>query len=167
MTPEPRSERIHLLGAAPELAENVPLNAVEAAKEYLEADLVYAPRGDWDPPGIAQDALGCVVVSGFLVRTFRQDEKPLAELLGPNDCFRRPDDEYPSLSSRFKVIRPAEIAVLDSRDSAAVSRGLPQLKLAMSKRNRQREEVFKRLRTTGRARNRVVAALRHFATRWG
>ena len=73
----------------------------------------------------AAGSLGLLILNGFLVRHVRVIDRPPAELLGPGDLLHpwEPDHTEPFVAgSRWDVIEPARLAVLDRRFATIIGR---------------------------------------------
>lgn len=97
------------------------------------------PQGDWkaDYSELDRDGFGLLVLSGTLCRRVIQSESYGSELIGPGDLMRPWDlvGEWSTLpvESRWRVIQPAQLAVLDS-DFARRASPYPEIAAALLQR---------------------------------
>jgi CRP/FNR family cyclic AMP-dependent transcriptional regulator len=138
LRPPIEGDWVQVLQADPELAKAVPQSTREDAAVYTFAHSLWLEPGQWQPEvdGDAAGHLGLLVLDGFLVRHVRVIDRPPAELLGPGDLLHpwEPDHTEPFVAgSRWDVLEPARLAVLDRRFAAVIGRW-PDLVAALMSR---------------------------------
>jgi hypothetical protein len=125
--PAESADWVQVLQADPELAKSIPQATRDDAAVYTFAHALWLEPGEWQPEldGDAEGHLGLLVLDGFLVRHVRVIDRPPAELLGPGDLLHpwEPDHTEPfTAGSRWDVLEPARLAVLDRRFAAVIGR---------------------------------------------
>src|SRR4051812_4249575 len=123
--PAESGDWVQILRADPELANAIPQATRDDAAVYTFAHAMWLEPGEWQPDldGDGAGHLGLLVLDGFLVRHVRVIDRPPAELLGPGDLLHpwEPDHTEPFVAgSRWDVLEPARVAVLDRRFAAGV-----------------------------------------------
>jgi CRP/FNR family transcriptional regulator, cyclic AMP receptor protein len=166
---------VQVLHVDPGLADAIPEPTREAASIFAFAEARWIAAGEWQPgtemPGAPGD-LGLLVLDGFLVRHLRVIDRPPAELLGPRDIVRpwERDDTAPFASvTRWEVLKPTRVAVLDRRFAAVASRW-PDLTAALFGRAIARSRALLLNLAIGQLVGvdiRLLVLLWHFAERWG
>jgi CRP-like cAMP-binding protein len=171
-------EVVRVLEVDPDLAESLDpgSEALALARAAAVARLDLIEAGEWDgaseyPPSAGH--LGLLIIDGLLARTVQVGNRSCAELLGPGDLLRpwvtiALDSSVP-LESRWTVVDPVSLAVLDRRFATTMAR-FPEVAASILDRVmlRSRWLTFnlavchlKRIET------RVLVVLWHFADRWG
>jgi CRP/FNR family cyclic AMP-dependent transcriptional regulator len=172
--PEP-AEWVQILEADPGLAHAVPESTREDAAIFALAMTRWLEPGEWQPSRESGDAagqLGMLVLDGFLVRQVRVVDRPPAELLGPGDLLHpwEPDHTEPFVAgSRWDVLEPARVAILDRRFAAVISRW-PDLVAALVARAIARSRSLLLNLAVGQLVGvdiRLLVQLWHIAERWG
>jgi CRP/FNR family transcriptional regulator, cyclic AMP receptor protein len=116
-------EVVQVLQADRELGYRVPEDQRERAGVSSTARVIRVPIGRWDATAHADDArdgAGLLVLAGALVRRVGQHRNFGAELLAAGDILRpwQSDGDETGilpLETRWRVIAPVEVAVLDAR----------------------------------------------------
>jgi hypothetical protein len=167
---------MQVLLADPALAARLPPEVAESALLLTVAPSQWLPVGEWDPARLAGDEpghLGLLLLEGMVARHARLLTREAIELLGAGDLLRpwQPDESAPFLAgeSRWEVLMPTHVAVLDRRFAAIAGRW-PELTAALADRAMRRSRDL----TLGMAvaqipkvHLRVLAVLWHIALRWG
>jgi CRP/FNR family cyclic AMP-dependent transcriptional regulator len=165
-----------VLLADPALAARLPAEVVDSALLLAVAESQWLPTGPWDPLRVVGDEpghLGLLVLEGMVARHARLLASEAIELLGAGDLLRpwQPDEAAPFLAdeSRWEVLMPTHVAVLDRRFAAIAGRW-PELTAALADRAMRRSRDL----TLGMAvaqipkvHLRLLAVLWHIALRWG
>ena len=152
---------------------------------YTAADLLrlraVAPRlwlepGPWQPPSDADRMtghLGLLVIDGLLTRTIKLNGRECPDLIGGGDLLRPwdggDDASTMALPTRWKVLRPATVAVLDPSFAAAACR-FPSVVSALLGRAVQRSRgpaLQLAIAHIRQAEPRLLVLLWHLADRWG
>ena len=76
---------IALLDADPDLADAVDVDDLLHARAALVATTIELEAGPWDPAGLAEVALGLLVIDGVIVREVVAGDVVAVEVLGPGD----------------------------------------------------------------------------------
>jgi CRP-like cAMP-binding protein len=76
---------IALLDADPDLADAVDVDDLLHARAALVATTIELEAGPWDPAGLAEVALGLLVIDGVIVREVVAGDVVAVEMLGPGD----------------------------------------------------------------------------------
>ena len=124
-----RPDVVPVLDADPELAERLPREEFEAAREALVARVIVVEQGSWEPLKAVgqpdQPAMGLLVLDGLLSRQVGIGGRPTTELLGAGDLLRPWDDDSDvgiPLSVHWQALQRTRLAVLDHRFLGAVAR---------------------------------------------
>jgi hypothetical protein len=159
-----------------DLAARLPADTVAAAAPFAVARTQWLDPGRWRPiPPAAEDRpshLGYLVLGGFLVRQVQVLRRPATELLGRGDLLIpwEPDRTEPfTADSRWEVLEPSCVAVLDRRFTAILSRW-PEITVAVVSRAVSRSRALALSLAIGQLVGielRVLALLWHIAERWG
>jgi CRP/FNR family transcriptional regulator, cyclic AMP receptor protein len=165
---------VQVLQADPELAKAVPPSTRDDAAVYTFAHSLWLEPGEWQPDVHADAAghLGLLILDGFLVRHVRVIDRPPAELLGPGDLLHpwEPDHTEPFVAgSRWDVLEPARLAVLDRRFAAVIGRW-PDLVAALMSRAIARSRSLLLNLAIGQLVGvdiRLLVLFWHIAERWG
>jgi CRP/FNR family transcriptional regulator, cyclic AMP receptor protein len=166
---------VQILQADPQLAAAVPAAMRDDAMIYTFAHAVWLERGAWEPPELGDGNaghLGLLVLEGFLAHQVRVIERPPAELLGPGDIlhpWEREHTEPFAARSRWDVLEPARLAVLDRRFAAVVGRW-PELVAALFGRAIARSRsilLYLAISQLVGVEMRLLVLLWHIAERWG
>jgi CRP/FNR family transcriptional regulator, cyclic AMP receptor protein len=131
-TPD-QSQVCRVLDEDSELGDVVsPEHREQAARECL-ARTFAVPAGRWRAPqtALASEGIGLLVLRGLLIRRVGVDGRFGAELLGVGDLLRpwQREDEPPTLpvTTGWRVVEPARMAVLDARFAQRVGRYPPAI----------------------------------------
>jgi CRP/FNR family cyclic AMP-dependent transcriptional regulator len=116
----------HVLDEDRDLAESVPLARRGQAAQECIARVVSMPVGGWqnDREEVFTDGVGLLLLGGLLIRRVGIDSRFGAELLGEGDLMR-PYGAPPStlqVTTGWRVLEPARVAVLDEAFAARVTR---------------------------------------------
>ena len=141
------------------------------------APAVALPRGPWEnpsdlPAGDPEECLGVLVLDGVLLHSVVVGTDPRSELVGRGDLVRPwQEDELASVpfEVRWEVIRPARLAVLDERFTAAACRW-PNLTLEIVRRLVRRSRWLTlqlAIADLRRVDERLMVFFWHVADRWG
>jgi CRP-like cAMP-binding protein len=76
---------IALLDADPDLADAVDVDDLLHARAALVATTIELEAGPWDPAGLAEVALGLLVIDGVILREVVAGDVVAVEMLGPGD----------------------------------------------------------------------------------
>jgi CRP-like cAMP-binding protein len=118
---------INILALDPDLADRVPADQIEAARQAALVRVQRVGMGVWHPPPAppGPEGFGLLVLSGFLVRRVGREGRFGAELLGPGDLLRPWQVPGRVASQPFEAswqtIAAAELAVLDGEFVERVS----------------------------------------------
>lgn len=168
---------VHVLAEDPRLGAHLTADELPAATQHLVAAELSVPEGPWPAAGSMSGApgdLGLLIVDGSLSRSVRVGRHACAELLGPGDVLRPWDGDDGEAApvrheSRWRVLEPARLAVLDAR-FAAVAAGFPPVVAELLSRTLRRSRdlaVLLAIAGMPRLDARLLAALWHLADRWG
>lgn len=161
-----------LLDVDPELARH--FDAAELPQ--VAAELTVAVRmlrsGDWVPsPHRPAGLLGLLIVDGAILRTSPIADRSCTHLIGPGDIIDPWTQMELALSgpSRYQVVEPVELAVLNSRFSRHAARWPQLLPAVMERLLRQNEQVsgLYALALLPRVDTRLIGFFWHLAQRWG
>lgn len=158
---------VQLLEALPELGERLAPADVALATRYLVAPGLALAKGRWTPPERADDGVAVVVVRGFVVRDCWDFGRAGAQLFGPEDVFDARLLRAPT--SAWRVVAPAEIAVVDER-LLDVARRWPGVLTALTRKlldGQNEQHMVAAVATLPHVEERVLALLGHLSTRWG
>jgi CRP/FNR family cyclic AMP-dependent transcriptional regulator len=174
-SPVDTGDWVQILQADPQLAAAVPAATRDDAVIYTFAHAMWLERGAWQPPEAGDGAaghLGLLVLEGFLAHHVRVIDRPPAELLGPGDILQpwEPEHTEPfAAGSRWEVLEPARLAVLDRRFAAVVGRW-PELVAALFGRAIARSRamlLYMAISQLVGVETRLLVLLWHIAERWG
>jgi CRP/FNR family transcriptional regulator, cyclic AMP receptor protein len=174
-SPPATGDWVQILQADPQLAASIPQATREDAAVYTFAHAYWLEPGEWQPTGANGDAaghLGLLVLDGFLVRHVRVIDRPPAELLGPGDLLHPWESDHTEpfvAGSRWDVLEPARLAVLDRRFAAVIGRW-PDLVAALFGRAIARSRSLMLNLAIGQLVGvdiRLLVLLWHIAERWG
>jgi CRP/FNR family cyclic AMP-dependent transcriptional regulator len=167
---------ISVLDADRDLAGRLPPAALEAARRHAVAPAFTVPPGEvnlrsWR--GNPNGQLGFLILSGLLTRSVTVLGRTSIELVGPDDVVR-PWEEGREESSvpqdvRWRVVQPAQIAVLDQRFIRRVA-PWPEVGAALLDRmfgRVQRLSFHVAILENPRVDVRLVLLFWHLADRWG
>jgi CRP/FNR family cyclic AMP-dependent transcriptional regulator len=119
------SDLVSVLDVDPGLAELVPPDQRQQARQATSATLVTYPSGPWRAPDANQPTrggYGLLVLDGLLLRRVEIAGRHAAELLGPGDLLRpfqyNGDESTLDLTWSWRVVAPTKCAVLDPRWTA-------------------------------------------------
>ena len=117
-----RTDIVPVLDADPELAERLPREELEAARQALHAHVITVEPGPWDPDKTIgrpdQPVLGLLVLEGLVTRQVGIGGRPTTELLGHGDLLRPWDDDSDvgiPLKVHWQALQRTRLAVLDQR----------------------------------------------------
>ena len=174
--PAETGDWVQILQADPGLAAAIPESTRNDAAVYTFAHTYWVEPGEWNPVrengDEAAGSLGLLILNGFLVRHVRVIDRPPAELLGPGDLLHpwEPDHTEPFVAgSRWDVIEPARLAVLDRRFATIIGRW-PDLVAALFGRAIARSRSLLLNLAIGQLVGvdiRLLVLLWHIAERWG
>lgn len=124
-----RTDIVPVLDADPELAERLPREEFEVARQALHTQVLSVEPGAWDPVRTVGrpdgPVLGLLVLEGLLTRQVGIGGRPTTELLGPGDLLRPWDDDADvgiPLKVHWQILQPTRLAVLDQRFLVGASR---------------------------------------------
>jgi len=164
---------VHLLRADPDLAEDMPPEAREAAMEAIRVRTFKVPKGRWKPPELEHGATGLLLLDGLMVRTLTLGRVSSSEVVGPTDIIRPwENDLLPSLApgvTDWRVLEQARVGLLDARATQLVGRW-PELCAAIGGRLLRRSRSLAYLMAAQhfiRVEDRLLATLWHLASMWG
>ena len=118
------SDLVSVLDVDPGLAELIPPEQRQQARQATSATLVTFPSGPWRAPDATQPTaggFGLLVLDGLLLRRVEVAGRHAAELLGPGDLlrpFQHGDDSTLDLTWTWRVVAPTKCAMLDPRWTA-------------------------------------------------
>jgi len=171
-----RTKTISVLDADRDLAGRLTPAALGAARHHAIAPLFTVRRGEIQPRSwgaIPEGHLGFLVVSGLLTRSVTVLGRTSIELLGAEDLVRpwEQGEEEASVPREvsWRVLQPAEIAVLDQRFSQRVARW-PEIGAALLDRmfrRVQRLSFHVAILENPRVDVRLVLLFWQLADRWG
>src|SRR3954454_22980673 len=165
---------VQILQADPQLAAAVPAATREDAVVYTFARAMWLERGAGQAPAHADDRaghLGLLLLDGFLARHVRVVDRPPAELLGPGDILHPWEGDHTEpfpAESRWEVLEPARLAVLDRRFAAVAGRW-PELVAALFGRAIARARtmlLYLAISQLVGVEMRLLVLLWHIADRW-
>jgi CRP/FNR family transcriptional regulator, cyclic AMP receptor protein len=167
-----RRNVVAVLEADPDLGEGLGEEELALARRYLVAEVWNLQPGEWEPP-MAPAGLGLLVLDGLVSRTVEVARATCAELLGHGDLLR-PWQENPAgglldSESRWEVLEPARLALLDRRFAMVAARW-PELVEALMSRAIQRSRALAfhmALSHFTRVDARLLALFWYLADRWG
>lgn len=168
---------VRLVDEDPGLFSELPEGALAHARGRAIAPALALPRGQWLPPrhdtGEDDRCLGLLVLDGLLLHSILVANEPRSEVVGPGDLLRpwEENGEVASVSftSRWDVVRPARLAVLDARVLAYACRW-PQFMLAITSRAVRRSHWLAlqiAINDVRRVDDRLMLFFWHLADRWG
>jgi Crp-like helix-turn-helix domain len=167
---------VRVLEVDPDLASRLPRATVAAAAPFVVARTEWLDPGPWHPVAPAgedlHDHLGYLVLDGFLARQVQVLDRPATELLGRGDHLLpwEPDRTEPfTAASRWEVLGPTRVAVLDRRFTAILSRW-PEITVAMASRALSRSRALALTLAISQLVGielRILTLLWHIAERWG
>jgi CRP-like cAMP-binding protein len=171
----PDAPPVNLLDAEPDLGLLLPDARREAAGRVLLAQRRTLAPGRWEDrfTGVAPEHMGLLVLDGFLACQVEMADTVSAHMVGPGDVIRpwqRSDpDRMVRSYTRWTVVAPAELAVLDRRVSEAIAH-FPEVNAMLVDRLAQQMEHIAISQAIGRLNGvdrRVLSLLWHLAGRWG
>jgi hypothetical protein len=174
MRSQPRPA-VHLLDALPDLAAGLSREERAGARCHLRAAVVGVDPGRWRFPAHRdQDLLGLLVLEGVFAHDVSVRGRCCAELLGAGDVIRPWEDADDALrsvhhGSRWDVIEPARLAVLDRRAVSLAARWPPVVEALMLAASRRALMASRQLAITQvpGVDVRVHLMLWELADRWG
>jgi CRP/FNR family transcriptional regulator, cyclic AMP receptor protein len=120
--------RAFVLEEDPELAEAVPAEQRDAARQASLAALLHVPTGLWDArqdSHRARPGFGLLVLDGLLIRRVGSDGRFGAELLSAGDLLRPWDydgEDSVGFETHWRVLANTVLAVLDTHWAARMAR---------------------------------------------
>jgi len=132
--------------------------------------------GEWDAfaeYGGREDWLGLLLAAGFLSRSIECVGETVSEILGPSDLLRPWDQDgdypVPGIDTKWRVLEPATIAVLDGEFAARIAPWPPLTAALLARIGRRARWSALRLLVSQipGIEIRVLYLLWHFAERWG
>jgi len=159
----------------PDLAEAIPSEMRQRAIDECIAPALRLHRGSWGNEGadLLRTGIGLLVLDGLLIRRVGVDGRFGAELLGDGDLLRpwQGEDVQPTLphTTRWRVVQPSRIAVLDVRAAARFAR-YPELTGRLVGRALERSRnlaVNMAIVHHARIEVRLHMLFWHLAERWG
>jgi len=165
-------KRAPLLELDPQLGGSMPPEELRRAQAALPVRTVSLPVGSWEPPSgeHRERDLGLLVTEGLLVREVILDGSRGMELLGEGDVLRPWQEDAASFcASRWRVLSPARLAVLDERLVASLAE-YPSLVVALSERIMRRSRwlaIEVAVSNLVGIEKRVLALFWQLAERWG
>ena len=168
---------VRLVDEDPDLFADLSQGGLAEARVRAIAPAVNLPRGRWDADvGGASErdrCLGLLVLDGLLIHSIVVATEPRSEIVGPGDVLRPWEEDGAIASvrfaSRWDVIGPARLAVLDARLLAFACRW-PQLMLAIASRAVRRSHWLAlqlAISDVRRVEDRLMLFFWHLADRWG
>lgn len=169
---------IRVLDADPDLGEGLDPDDYREAHQRAVAELRTLEPGEWQPHGSEREDgpagdIGFLVIDGLLIRDLWLSKSVCAELLGQGDLLR-PWDEDRRFSavpfrSRWRVLRPTRLAVLDRRFAAVACRWPEMIETTMSRMMRRSHGLAFHLALSNikRVDVRVRVLLWYLSERWG
>ncbi len=166
---------VRLFDEDPDLFAGAPEGAIEHLKARAVAPLLQLERGAWQghPPGDPADCLGLLVLDGLVLHSISVAEQPRSELVGAGDLIRPWERDEGAASvpfeSRWDVLHPARVAVLDARFLSLVGRWPQILPGLLARTTRRSRWLALQLAVTDlrRVDDRLVLFFWHMADRWG
>ncbi len=159
-----------------DLADRLPGATVGAAAPFVLVRTRWLEPGAWSPdiPPTNERGthLGYLVLNGFITRQLSVLQRPATELLGRGDLLLpwEPDRTEPFRSgSRWDVLEPARVAMLDRRFTALLARW-PEITVALTGRAVSRSRALAltlAITQVVGVELRLLAILWHIAERWG
>src|SRR5262245_34118746 len=126
-----------ILELDPDLGQLLDEERFEAARQELPVAVHTLPPGPWDVvrlSGASPDHVGILVIDGVLSREVLVSDTVSTELLGPGDVLRpwrlRDGSTLLRHDTRWNVLTPSRIALLDRRFGAQVAR-FPEVNAAI------------------------------------
>lgn len=167
--------KVRVLELDPELGAALDEAAFAQARKRCTAQTVTLAAGRrWSvDPGDALEHLGFLVLRGVLLYRLRLAGRETTDLVGPGDLIRPwpPLDEYAELftASRWQVLEPAELAVLDVRFMHEAA-PWPEVLIALAERMSWHARSFElrlAISQMRQLRSRLQVMLWHLADRFG
>lgn len=163
---------VDVLDADPGLAEAAGASS-STGRPALPAVVVDVPCGVWKPPLKARpDAVGLLVLGGFLTRRTQYGASRSLELIAPGDLLRPWLDDGEGVilaTSTWHVLEPARLALL-SGNAAELCAAHPQVLVELLDRaltRSRRLALQNAIAATNRIDDRILLLLAHLAERWG
>lgn len=173
MSVRPPDALCYVLREDPELAEAISPDRRAQAINECTAPEVWIEPGTRRPGSLAfRGGIGLLVLGGLLIRRVGLRGRFGAELLGPGDLLRPPDDnESPllPLTTDWAIVQPTRIAALDTSFERFLAR-YPELAEALLARALQRSRslaINMAIVNQARVDVRLQMLLWHLAARWG
>ena len=175
MTPASQdvSEAVSILAVDDDLAQAVPPDERETAASELKLPAVALEPGPVaiDELGLPDSTLALLIVDGDLTNDIALDGHALTEMLAPGDIIPPWEPDLGDLEVRRSIVAktPVTLAVLDETFVRASARW-PGLQVAIHRRLADQEHRFAAqgaICQMPRVEDRIVAMLRHMATRDG
>lgn len=166
---------VRLLDADPDLGEHLAREDVERARHHLVARTADVPTGRWDAYGAHSrgNGAGLLILRGLVLRDLDLGRRASTDVLGAGDLLRPwdadgPVDDLP-LATRWTVLEPARLAILDMRFLQAAARHPAVLDALFARTARRSRWQSMRLVVNQlvRLEDRLLLALWGLAERWG
>ena len=167
-----RTGRAPLLALDAKLGQELKPDERQLATQKVVVRTGTLGPGSWAPPVEPPDAakVGLVIVKGALTREVTIGRAHAVELLGPGDFIRPWQEDAASFcESRWRVLEPAEVAILESGTLSALERW-PEITIALLERAIRRSRwlvVQSAVATLVGVEKRVLTLLWHIAEKWG
>jgi CRP-like cAMP-binding protein len=164
----PLSNRIALVDALPDLADELDEERLALARRAVRTRMLAVRRGLWDAAAdaAAPGCYGFIIVTGTVLRRVTAGHREGAELLGPGDLLQ-PAQETDDVS--WRVVADTQVAVLDLR-ALAEAGVVPELAGALLAAANTRTQTVARQLVVAQwpsVDERLVATLDMLAERWG
>jgi hypothetical protein len=160
----------------PDLLAGLDDASADLLRRRAVAPRLWLEPGPWEPPFDGDEVaghLGLLVMDGLLTRTIELHGRECPELVGRGDLLRpwETGDETSTvpLATRWKVLRPTTVAVLDPAFAAVAGR-FPSVLAALLGRALQRSRglaLHLAIAHIRQAEPRLLVLLWHLADRWG
>jgi hypothetical protein len=164
--------KTRLLEADPDLARNLPPEALKELRPTLVADVLELPAGEWRPAHTEPQRghLGYLLLDGLILRRTAINGSRSGELISRGDLMRPWIEDPISFSDvEWRVMEPTRLAVLDRRIGTRLC-SRPELSAALLDRLTLRTRSLAIHATTENIRgleDRLLVLFWHLAERWG
>jgi CRP-like cAMP-binding protein len=170
-------QRVVVLDADRDLAEDIPAAELDVARQHSVARVIQVDGSSWNPEpvvGISEPGwLGLFQLDGLMVRRVQVGKRSACELFGPGDILRPwdADGEYDPLPIKLDwlVLRPSRLAVLDTAFALRIARW-PSISSRICSRIAQRARYLALTQAVThlpRAHPRLLMLFWLLADRWG
>jgi CRP/FNR family cyclic AMP-dependent transcriptional regulator len=168
------SRYVRLLDEDPELADLMREDRRREAADVLRVRVIDLSRGEWDCASHHGPAdMGHLLLGGAVAREVTLEDIVSSELLGAGDLLvpaaPAGPDRLPGQTVRCQVLAAARVAVLDTTAAAHLGR-FPEVTAALMTRlgtQADRLSTLKAIAQLNSVERRVLALMRHLASRWG